>query len=185
MCDRKNRIGCEGTDLPGSDAEPLFGESRRLTIIQTLQSSDKGESYLSKPKTKHSRRTIALPAIAILAIRAHKAKESEVRLQLGKGIKPDDLVTEDALGRPWSPNALTQAWRKFVRKNGFRALSLHSLRHRHATLLLKENTPIKVVSSRLGHSSSQITLDVYGHVLAEMEEAAADAMDRLFDTKPA
>jgi integrase len=47
------------------------------------------------------------------------------------------------------------------------------LRHTHATLGLEAGIPVKVISQRLGHSSTRITQDVYQHVLREVQEDAA------------
>jgi integrase len=54
---------------------------------------------------------------------------------------------------------------------------MHDLRHTCATLLLSRGVPVKVVSEMLGHASVSITLDTYSHVLPDMQESAARAMD--------
>jgi integrase len=54
---------------------------------------------------------------------------------------------------------------------------MHDLRHTCATLLLSRGVPVKVVSEKLGHASVTITLDTYSHVLPNMQEAAAKAME--------
>lgn len=54
-------------------------------------------------------------------------------------------------------------------KKGF---TIHSMRHTHATLLLKKGVNIKVVSERLGHSSATVTMNIYAHVLESMEQTA-------------
>ena len=53
-------------------------------------------------------------------------------------------------------------------------IRLHDLRHTHASLLLADGVPVKVVSERLGHASPTITLSVYQHVLPGMGRQAAD-----------
>jgi integrase len=55
--------------------------------------------------------------------------------------------------------------------------SLHDLRHTHATLLLRDGVPVKVVAERLGHAQASITMDVYAHVLGDMQEKAVDSID--------
>ena len=59
------------------------------------------------------------------------------------------------------------------RSSTCRAISLHDLRHTHATLLLKAGVPVKVVSERLGHASAAFTMTVYQHVLPGMQAEAA------------
>jgi integrase len=62
-------------------------------------------------------------------------------------------------------------------------LRFHDLRHTCATLLLLAGENVKVVSERLGHSSVEITCDVYSHVLPSMQKAAAARMDTLLRGK--
>jgi integrase len=56
-------------------------------------------------------------------------------------------------------------------------LRFHDLRHTCATLLLSEGVNVKVVSELLEHASITITLNTYSHVLPEMQDSAADAME--------
>jgi integrase len=55
----------------------------------------------------------------------------------------------------------------------------HDLRHTCATLLLTKNVNPKVVSEMLGHATIAITLDTYSHVLPNMQESAAAAMEEV------
>ena len=57
----------------------------------------------------------------------------------------------------------------------------HDLRHTAATLLLLQGILAKVVSEMLGHASVSITLDLYSHVLPDMQRDAMEAMARLFE----
>ena len=62
---------------------------------------------------------------------------------------------------------------------GVPAISLHDLRHTHATLLIKAGVPVKVVSERLGHANVAFTMNVYQHVLPGMQADAAAAFARI------
>jgi integrase len=64
--------------------------------------------------------------------------------------------------------------RKALGEQNLPAIRLHDLRHTHATLLLADGVPVKVVSVRLGHASAMITLTVYQHVHPGMGRQAAD-----------
>jgi integrase len=59
-------------------------------------------------------------------------------------------------------------------------IRFHDLRHTHATLLLRDGENVKVVSERLGHSSIEITLKYYSHVMPSMQEGAASRIQALF-----
>ena len=74
---------------------------------------------------------------------------------------------------------------RMARRSGFDGLRFHDLRHTSATLALKAGIPAKVVSERLGHSKVAFTLDTYAHVLPDMEQAAAEAMDSMIPSPEA
>ncbi len=58
-------------------------------------------------------------------------------------------------------------------------MRIHNLRHAMATAWLANGVPVKVVSERLGHVSIAITLQIYAHVLPNMQAEAAEKMDAL------
>ena len=60
---------------------------------------------------------------------------------------------------------------------GLPKLTIHGLRHTHATILMEKGVSPKVVSERLSHASPAITMDIYSHVLPDMQEKAALAID--------
>jgi integrase len=78
---------------------------------------------------------------------------------------------------PIEPNLVTRAFTKLIRKAGLPHLTVHGLRHAHATLLLESGINPKVVSERLGHASIATTMDIYSHVLPGLQESAALALD--------
>ena len=61
------------------------------------------------------------------------------------------------------------------------ATRFHDLRHICATLLLTKGVHPKIVQEMLGHSSITITLDIYSHVLPNMQERAVSAMEDIFE----
>ncbi|WP_252282405.1 tyrosine-type recombinase/integrase [Peribacillus asahii] len=71
--------------------------------------------------------------------------------------------------------SLFNAFSKILKKCGLPSLPIHSLRHTHAVLLLEARADMKYVQERLGHSSIQITSDVYSHISKTIE---MDRMDK-------
>lgn len=57
-------------------------------------------------------------------------------------------------------------------------IRFHDLRHSHASLLLKENVPAKVISERLGHSNTNITLNLYSHIYEETNMEVANTFEK-------
>lgn len=134
------------------------------------------------PKSKRSRRPIALPPSAILLLRDHREKE-QLRHTLTdrRALDGQDLIFARADGSPYPPDSLTQAWRKLADATGFKGIRLHDARHTHATLLLKHNVHPKVVQERLGHSTIATTLDIYSHIIPGLQDAAARQFDLAVD----
>jgi integrase len=77
------------------------------------------------------------------------------------------------------------AGRKRVRKSGYSGLTPHMLRHTQATLLISNGIDIKTVQSRLGHSTVNLTLNIYSHAVAANDQAAANSFGDLLRKKSA
>jgi len=85
------------------------------------------------------------------------------------------LVTKED-GAGVQPRSLTHAVSEFMRSLGSK-VRLHGLRHSHASHLLAANVHPKVVQERLGHSGIAITMDIYSHVMPNMQAEAAAKID--------
>jgi integrase len=71
--------------------------------------------------------------------------------------------------------------RRLLAEAGLSAeVRFQDLRHTTATLAIKQGIPVPTVSKMLGHSDPAMTLRRYAHVLDEMRDDAARAMDELF-----
>jgi integrase len=57
------------------------------------------------------------------------------------------------------------------------------LRRTTATLLLQASVNPKIVSERLGHSTAMLMLDVYNHILPNMQQSASEHLDAMFFKK--
>jgi integrase len=74
-------------------------------------------------------------------------------------------------------NVTTHLFKPLLKRAGLPQIRFHDLRHTCATLLLTKNVNPKIVSEMLGHASIAITLDTYSHVLPNMQDSAAKAME--------
>ena len=88
-------------------------------------------------------------------------------------------------GKPTHPHLMSDGFKRLVKRSGLPRIRLHDLRHTHATLMLKEGVPIKVVSERLGYSMPAFTMATYHHVLPGMQAEAAKTFPRLLEPLPA
>ena len=142
-------------------------ESRTLRVEQSIEQTRAGLRFKA-PKTKHGLRSMTLPPSVISELRAHWRAQNEQRLALGLGRgSPDDLVFPAWDHQPLMPNTLSREWSRAVAAIGGRRISLHALRHTHASSLIAAGVDILTVSRRLGHASPTITLGAYGHLYGE------------------
>jgi len=95
----------------------------------------------------------------------------------------DDLIFSTLEGKPWRSNGITRAWGTVARRAGVKVIRFHNARHTHASLWLKLGIHPKIVQERLGHSSIQMTLDIYSHVAPGLQEAAALRFDEMLVSK--
>jgi len=126
---------------------------------------------VNAPKTARSNRSVRLTKEAIRVLRDH---------QNGGG---EEWVFSSRVGTSLSTHNLTnRSWKPLLRKAGLpQSTRFHDLRHTCATLLLTKGVHPKIVQEMLGHSSITITLDLYSHVLPDMQDQAVRAMEDILD----
>jgi integrase len=138
---------------------------RTLTVRATLQRQVGKGLVLCEPKTKRSRRTIALPEMAARSLRAQRARQNAERLRAGELWIDHDLVFTTLQGRPLSASHVVQSsFRTICDRAGVaygtrarKGLRFHDLRHSAATLLLAQGIPQRVVMEILGHTRQSTT----------------------------
>lgn len=155
-------------------------EAGRVSVRQALVSVAY-EVSISDVKTGTSRRTIDIDDGIVQVLKDWRKTRTEERD--GAEPAPDDLVFVKADGTWMHPDIFSQLFDRRVAKIDVPAISLHDLRHTHATLLLKAGVHVKVVSERLGHANIAFTMNVYQHVLPGMQAEAADTFALLINNE--
>jgi integrase len=151
----------------------------RSTIQQVVEQGHHS-LVLSEPKTTAARRRVALPKIAITALRTHQFFQNEERKRVGSTWTDHNLVFPSAVGTVMDPHNFLHVFRRLLDTAELPRIRFHDFRHAAAALLLARGVNPKIVSERLGHSSTKITLDVYAHVTLHMQQLAAEVMDLIF-----
>jgi integrase len=156
-----------------------------LLVRRTLTRGEDGRGWVVGASTKSGKgRRVRLTPRATAALKDHRKRQLEERMlaKPGQGLWRDsNLVFPTETGSLFNPSNLRN--RSFKRIKARSAplvrddLRFHDLRHTCATLLLGEGVNAKVVSELLGHASITITLNTYSHVLPDMQDTAADAME--------
>src|SRR5690606_33111332 len=108
-------------------------------------------------KTSGSTRSIKLASIAFNMLRLHKNWQVEERNSMGDQWHDNDRVFSTYNGEPINPDTVTQSFESFVKKHNLPKVSIHSLRHTNATLLIASGTDLRTVSHRLGHTQTSTT----------------------------
>lgn len=158
--------------------EDLDLEEGALRVRRTLTYAG-GKHSLAEPKTRKSRRTVRLTTLAIDSLKSHLERQIAEMERLGSLYKPSGLVFANETGGIISPSNLrNRSFARLLKHAGLPAgTRFHDLRHTCATLLLSKNVNPKIVSEMLGHANIAITLDTYSHVLPNMQEKAARALE--------
>ncbi|MGE5764987.1 MAG: tyrosine-type recombinase/integrase, partial [Mycobacterium leprae] len=151
----------------------------RAAVRQTVIAV-RHEVAFGTPKTAKGRRTVALDAGTVTALREHRKRQNAERLQVGAGRHDHDLVFCGIDGTPLHPERFSRSFSDRIRQLGLPKIRLHDLRHGWATTALAAGVHPKVVQERLGHANISITLDVYSHVAEGLHVDAAEKVAGLF-----
>jgi len=140
-------------------------EARVLRVAETVY-----DGHFDTPKSQRSARIIPL------------AKEACAVLEVCRPMnpQPDGLVFHTEVGTPLDRhNLLRRELRPACEKLGLSGITWHSLRHSHATLLDATGAPLGTVQALLGHSTSDITREVYLHAIPEDQRRAVASVEAL------
>jgi integrase len=174
----KANTGMRRGEVLGLTWRTIDFDNARLSVTQNVTAPNYRVA-VSDVKSAHSLRTIDLDARTVAVLRSWRKQQLESYIATGVRADESDFVFAKPDGGPLHPDYFSQAFERLVAKMDLPRIRLHDLRHTHATLLLKEGVPPKVVSERLGHSSVAFTMQVYQHVLPGMQADAAETFGKL------
>jgi integrase len=143
----------------------------RVTKAEKADPDRPGHVIVGPTKTGKSRRTIALPPAVVDAVRP-----------LTEGRKRDERLFLPPGGGPLRHRTFYRdIWlNKILPGAGLEGVRLHDLRHSHVAWLIRDNVPLPVIQARLGHEKITTTIDTYGHLLPDLQRAAAEAAQNVF-----
>ena len=149
--------------------------------IESTRHSVNHEAVIQTTKTKQSTRVLALPGFLVDDINALIREHKEKGLAIREYQRSDYLIL-DGLGVPIEPNTLGARLRKFEEVNSLPNVSLHGLRHTHASLAHYLGHSMAEISRQLGHSQLSTTMNIYTHLVqgaTAASKALAGDMDRM------
>ena len=133
-----------------------------------------GKHWLTTPKTESSIRTIGMSQTLADIFREQKKYQEQLIEALGDDFSHPEMVFTSANGNYRDRSSLGTSLKRFLKGTEFDFLTLHSLRHCNATLLLNSGVDLKVVSDHLGHCDIGVTANIYADVLKSTKAKVAD-----------
>lgn len=176
-------VGLRRGEIIGLRWQDIEWDRDTLSVART-QTRDENAHWIigDSAKSATSQRSIHLPRVCLEALRTHRTRQLERRLILGSAWENSGAVFDNGVGSHLNyPEIINKRFRSILKSLSLPALTPHDLRHTAATNALRRGVPIHVVANMLGHANASITLRVYAHVLADMQQDAASRIDAIFD----
>ena len=133
-----------------------------------------GKYRIQSPKTRKSIRKITIDDITASVLKSWKLEQK--KLFFKNGVKNSNIVFSGSSGEYLDKSHFRVSLKKFLKRYDLPAITVHGLRHTHASLLFEAGVEPKTISDRLGHANIQTTLDMYTHL---NDNQRSDVADRL------
>jgi integrase len=159
--------GMRWSELVGLRRSKLDVHRRKVRVTEQLIRLESKEWLRKEPKTPASVRSITISPVTARVLADHLERLAP----LGR----DDLVFTNKVGNPLiSQSFWNHYFAPALRRAGV-SCRFHDLRHTSVALAIAEGAHPKAIQTRMGHSSINVTLDRYGHLFPELDEAIADS----------
>lgn len=157
-----------------------------IRVNKTQSRGVNSRPIVQAPKTPASRRTIPLDSGTLDTL--HRWRVDQSRVLLMKGInatQPGQLLFPSSSNEMLLPSSIDNWFSRFQRDHHFpHYITVHGLRHTHASLLLAAGANVKEVQQRLGHENAQTTLNVYTHISTTQSVQAARKLEEYMAAPP-
>jgi integrase len=168
--------GLRRGELLGLEWRDIDFEHRLVSVRRAAYYTKLRGAYTDTLKTKSSFRTLRLSAAAIKWLEQYRDWQRGYAASLGDKWRDSGRVFTNWCGEAMYINAPERYLKQICRTHGLPIVTLHSLRHLNASLLISAGLDVKTVQASLGHSSASTTLDIYAHEFAVSQALASDAI---------
>jgi integrase len=165
---RGEMLGLEWRDINMTDG--------LLSVKRTAYYTKERGAYTDTPKTKSSLRTLKLSKSIITRLTLFQEWQSLYASSLGDKWRDTGRLFTNWCGEAMYTNAPERYFKRLCKTNGLQIVSIHSLRHLNASLLISAGLDVKTVQASLVHSSATTTLDIYAHEFAASQALASAAV---------
>jgi integrase len=192
--------GCRRAEIAGLKWNNVLWEESKIEIDHNLlytpkAPTGKGEIYEDTAKTERSHRKITVPIEIMEALEQYREEQEGFLSKTGVLNENNyifiqekyDILNKDEQNtlsmfnkraRPMHPDSITDYFDKFSIKYNLPHLNPHAFRHTHISLLLldRSNNDIMAISRRAGHANLSTTLNIYGHLIQDGDQAASNSI---------
>lgn len=144
---------------------------KTIIRIEKNNNSKKSKTMLveSTPKSDTSERLVPIPSFLIKILKQYK--------------QDDNCYVVNGKQKKYDPRQLADTYYRILKKCGIKRVKYHTLRHTFATRCIESKMDIKTLSEILGHSSVEITLQIYVHPSNDLKKKSIENMARFVAKK--
>lgn len=155
----------------------------RLRVSGTLTRLD-GQLLTTEPKTASSRRWLPLSLELLRLLHGQRQAQEEDRRRAANTWVQTGMVFTTARGEPMDPRNVLRAVTTAAKQIGLEGVTVHTLRHSAATLMLESGVHLKGVSTLLGHADIRITAETYAHLSDDAARSALTGLSQSLAAPP-
>jgi integrase len=177
--------GCRRAEVMGLEWKDIDFDDNVIKLCRTSNISETGEIYEGPLKNKDGYRMITFSNRLNELLQAFKIKQDEYKEECKDTWVENDRLFVDAKGMPANPTIPTKWFGKFQERYGLEKITFHDLRHIHISILIKYGIDIETIRQRVGHSSANVTLEVYAHLFGERDYKSPEIIEEQIHGKSA
>lgn len=166
------RTGMRKGELLALTWDDINFEEKTISITKS-----RTENGIKAPKTKSSIRTIGIDNTLVAELKAYRIWQKKNKLRFGELYHESNNVIVGYRGKEMGIYGVNKVIDSILNKTNLHHITPHGLRHTHAIMLLESGADIKMVSDRLGHTSIDMTANVYLHITKKHEEETINKLE--------
>lgn len=155
-------------------------QASSLRLWKTLFHNE-GKFIIQTPKTKESKRLISLDNQTLILLKKWRVRQKEMNLATLGIFDDNNMVFTRDDGSPVRLAYPNEKLGIVIKRHQLHRITIHGLRHTHASLLFEAGANIKEVQERLGHSDIKMTMNIYTHVTDNLKEKTAERFQRYLE----
>lgn len=156
-------------------------EGKSLRVNKTLFFKD-GQEIIQTTKKYSSKRTISIGDKDVSLLRKWRTKQRALFLSDGITSEIDNVITRSDM-RPIRLAYPNDVLNKFIATHKLKRITIHGIRHTHASLLFEAGASLKEVQARLGHKDIQTTMNIYTHVTSFVAKKTSETFHDFMESK--